>query len=84
MAKIFIQFSKEYSDLINKSNEKPFTEEEVKKIKEKMDELIQQNLKIDEVELSHQEVLMYFKSIKYNYSVSLIELTIGILQDAVV
>jgi uridine kinase len=70
---IIVRHHVNFGYLVNKSNEKPFTEAEVKKIKEKMDELIQQNLKIDEVELSHQEALNYFKSIKHNYSVALIE-----------
>jgi len=70
---VIVRHHVNFGYLVNKSNEKPFTEAEVKKIKEKMDELIQQNLKIDEVELSHQEALIYFKSIKHNYSVALIE-----------
>ena len=59
--------------LVKKVNEKDFTEEEIKNIKEKMTELIKQDLKIDEVNLSHEEALNYFKSINHNYSVSLIE-----------
>jgi uridine kinase len=59
--------------LWKKDNDQPFTEEEVKEIKDKMNELIQRNLPIDEVELSHQEALNYFKSINHKYSVSLIE-----------
>jgi len=70
---VIVRHHVNYGYLVKKSNEKPFNEEEVKKIKEKMDELIQQNLKIEEVELSHEEALMYFKSIKHDYSVSLIE-----------
>ena len=35
--------------LLKKDNGQPFTEEEVKNIKEKMEELIQRNLPIDEV-----------------------------------
>jgi uridine kinase len=70
---VIVRHHVKFGYLVNKSNEKPFSEEQVKKIKAKMDELIQQNLKIDEVELSHQEALMYFKSIKHNYSVALIE-----------
>ena len=50
-----------------------FTEEEIKKIKEKMQEIINQNLPIGQVELSHDEALNYFKSIKHDYSVSMIE-----------
>ena len=38
-----------------------------------MNELIKNDLKIEEVNLSHDEALDYFKSIKHNYSVSLIE-----------
>ena len=59
--------------LVKKTNEKPFTEEEINKIKEKMKEYIDQNLEIKEVELSHTEAINYFKSIKHDYSVSLIE-----------
>ena len=59
--------------LWRKDNRQPFTEEEVKSIKEKMEELIQRNLPIDEVELSNLEALNYFKSINHKYSVSLIE-----------
>ena len=59
--------------LVKKTNEKPFTEEEISKIKEKMKEYIDQNLEIKEVELSHTEAINYFKSIKHDYSVSLIE-----------
>ena len=59
--------------LVKKTNEKPFTEEEISKIKEKMKEYIDQDLEIKEVELSHTEAINYFKSIKHDYSVSLIE-----------
>ena len=59
--------------LWKKDNEKPFTEEEIKNIKDKMTELIKQELPIEEIELSHQEAINYFKSINHNYSVSLIE-----------
>ena len=59
--------------LVKKTNEKPFTEEEITKIKEKMKEYIDQDLEIKEVELSHTEAINYFKSIKHDYSVSLIE-----------
>ena len=59
--------------LAKKVDMKDFTEEEIKTIKEKMQELIKQDLPIEEVELSHDEALNYFKSIKHNYSVSLIE-----------
>ena len=59
--------------LVKKRNEKPFKEEEVTKIKEKMKEYIEQNLDIKEIELSHSEAINYFKSIKHDYSVSLIE-----------
>ena len=58
--------------LVKKVGEKDFTEE-INKIKEKMNELIKNDLKIEEVNLSHDEALDYFKSIKHNYSVSLIE-----------
>ena len=46
-----------------------FTEEEINNIKEKMNELIKQDLKIDEVNLSYEEALNYFKSINHLYSV---------------
>ena len=59
--------------LVKKRDEKPFKEEEITKIKEKMKEYIQQNLDIKEIELSHSEAIEYFKSIKHDYSVSLIE-----------
>ena len=59
--------------LVKKADEKDFTEEEINKIKEKMSELIKNDLPIKEVELSHDEAINYFKSIKHRYSVSLIE-----------
>ena len=59
--------------LVKKFDEKDFTEEEINKIKEKMDDLIKKDLKIEEISLSHDEALDYFKEIKHNYSVSLIE-----------
>ena len=59
--------------LVRKKDEKDFTEEEIKKIKEKMEELIKNDLPIEEVELSHEEAINYFKSINHEYSVSLIE-----------
>ena len=59
--------------LVKKRDEKPFKEEEVTKIKEKMKEYIEKNLDIKEIELSHSEAINYFKSIKHDYSVSLIE-----------
>jgi len=59
--------------LAKKVDEKDFTEEEINNIKEKMNELIKQDLKIREVNLSHDEALNYFKSINHPYSVSLIE-----------
>ena len=59
--------------LVKKMNEKPFTEEEINKIKEKMKEYIEKDLPLEEYNLSHSEVLNYFKSIKHYYSVSLIE-----------
>ena len=49
--------------LVKKMDEKPFTEEEVTKIKEKMTEYIQQDLPLDECELSHNEAVNYFTSI---------------------
>ena len=59
--------------LVKKVDEKPFKEEEIQKIKEKMKELIDQDLEIKEINLAHNEALNYFKSIKHNYSVALIE-----------
>ena len=59
--------------LVKKADEKDFTEEEINKIKEKMTDLIKQDLPIKEVELSHEEAINYFKKINHNYSVSLIE-----------
>ena len=59
--------------LVKKLNEKPFKDEEINKIKEKMKEYIEKDLPIEEVSLGHNEALKYFKSIKHNYSVSLIE-----------
>jgi uridine kinase len=59
--------------LAKKVDEKDFTEEEIKNIKEKMQELIQKDLPIEVVHLSHDEAINYFKSINHSYSVSLIE-----------
>ena len=59
--------------LVKKMDEKPFKEEEINKIKEKMKEYIEKDLPIEEYDLSHNEALNYFKSIKHYYSVSLIE-----------
>ena len=59
--------------LVRKSDEKDFTEEEISKIKEKMTELIKNDLPIKQVSLSHSEAIDYFKSIKHDFSVSLIE-----------
>ena len=59
--------------LVRKSNDNEFTEEEIKKIKNKMDDLIKKDLIIEEAELSHDEALDYFKSINHKYSASLIE-----------
>ena len=59
--------------LAKKDNEKDFTEEEISKIKEKMEELIKNDLPIEQVSLSHEEAINYFKSINHPYSVSLIE-----------
>ena len=59
--------------LVKKVDMKDFTEEEIKTIKEKMEELIKQNLPITEIELSHDEALNYFNSINHKYSSSLIE-----------
>ena len=59
--------------LVKKVDMKDFTEDEIKTIKEKMEELIKQNLPITEIELSHDEALNYFNSINHKYSSSLIE-----------
>ena len=59
--------------LFKKLDEKDFTQEEIDKIKEKMKELIEKDIKIEKVELSHDEAIDYFKSINHYYSVSIIE-----------
>ena len=58
--------------LAKKVSLEDFTEEEIKTIKDKMEEIIKKDLPIDEVELSHDEAVNYFTSIKHDYSVSLI------------
>ncbi len=58
--------------LAKKVSLEDFTEEEIQNIKAKMEELINADLPIDEVELSHDEAVNYFTSIKHDYSVSLI------------
>ena len=58
--------------LVKKEDEKDFSEE-INNIKEKMTELIKKDLPIDEVILSPQEAINYFKSINHFYSASLIE-----------
>ena len=59
--------------LFKKLDEKDFTQEEINRIKEKMKELIEKDIKIEKVELSHDEAIDYFKSINHYYSVSIIE-----------
>ena len=59
--------------MVRKVDEKDYTQEEINNIKEKMTELIKKDLTIDEVNLSHEEALNYFKSINHFYSASLIE-----------
>ena len=59
--------------LFKKVDENDFTQEEIDKIKEKMQELIDKDIKIEKVELSHDEAIEYFKSIKHDFSVSIIE-----------
>ena len=59
--------------LFKKLDEKDFSQEEIDKIKEKMQEIIDKNIKIEKVELSNDEGIEYFKSIKHYYSVSIIE-----------
>ena len=59
--------------LVRKVDMKNFKEEEIKNIKEKMQEIIKKDLPIEQIELSHDEALNYFKSIKHDYSASLIE-----------
>ena len=59
--------------LLKKSDENDFTQEEIDKIKEKMQELNDKDIKIEKVELSHNEAIEYFSSIKHNYSISIIE-----------
>ena len=70
---VIIHHSVNNGYLVRKADEKDFTEEEIKNIKEKMTELIKNDLKIEEVCLSHQEAINYFKSINHPFSVSLIE-----------
>ena len=59
--------------LFKKLDENDFTQEEIDKIKEKMKELIEKDIKIEKVELSHDEAIEYFSSIKHDLSVSIIE-----------
>ena len=59
--------------LFKKLDEKDFTQEEIDKIKEKMKELIEKDIKIEKVELSHDEAIDYFTSINHLLSVSIIE-----------
>ena len=59
--------------LWKKDNEEPFTEEEFKNIKEKIEELIKKDLPIEGIEIFNEEALNYFKSINHNYSLVLIE-----------
>ena len=59
--------------LFKKFDESDFSQEEIDKIKEKMQELIDRDIKIEKVELSHDEAIEYFRSIKHDYSVSIIE-----------
>ena len=70
---VIIQHGVNNGYLVKKYDEKDFTEDEVKKIKEKMDELIKKNITIEEVDISHEEAINYFKSIKHYYSISLID-----------
>ena len=59
--------------LVKKFDEKDFTEDEVKNIKEQMEELIKKNIPIEVMDISHEEAINYFKSIKHYYSISLID-----------
>ena len=59
--------------LFKKLDEQEFTQDEIDKIKQKMKELIDKDIKIEKVELSHDEAIDYFTSIKHFDSVSLIE-----------
>ena len=59
--------------LFKKVEENDFTQEEIDKIKEKMQEIIDKDIKIEKVELSHDEAIEYFQSIKHDFSVSIIE-----------
>ena len=70
---VIIQHGVNNGYLVKKYDEKDFTEDEVKKIKEKMEELIKKNITIEEVDISHEEAINYFKSIKHYYSISLID-----------
>ena len=70
---VIIQHGVNNGYLFKKEDLKDFTEEEIRKIKEKMQELIKKDLPIDEIELSHDEALNYFKSINHKYSTALID-----------
>ena len=59
--------------LFKKLDENDFTQEEIDKIKQKMKELIEKDIKIEKVELSHDEAIEYFNEIKHDLSVSIIE-----------
>ena len=59
--------------LFKKLDEKDFTQAEIDKIKEKMKDLIKKDIKIEKVELSHDEAIDYFTSINHLLSVSMIE-----------
>ena len=59
--------------LFKKIDEKDFTQEEIDKIKEKMKKLIEKDIKIEKVQLSHDEAIDYFTSINHLLSVSMIE-----------
>ena len=70
---IIIHHSVNNGYLFKKLDEKDFTQEEIDKIKEKMKEIIDKDIKIEKVELTNNEAIEYFNSINHHYSVSMIE-----------
>ena len=59
--------------MINKYNHEEFTQEECDKIKQRMTELVEKNVEITKVQLSHQEAVQYFKDTNRPYTVSFLE-----------
>ena len=58
------------SPVINKFDHAEFTQEECDIIKKRMTELIEKDMEITTVELSHQEALQYFTDTKRPYTCS--------------